>query len=102
MHGSADRVVPYDGSSRRDLPDIHVWLAAWAGRDGCSSAFARNHVARDVTQTLWSGCRAGTIVEGYRIRGGGHTWPGALAASGPGATTHEIDATQTLAAFFRI
>jgi polyhydroxybutyrate depolymerase len=42
----------------------------------------------------------GTGVVNYRIIGGGHTWPGATVPSGPGATTHSIDAAQAMAAFF--
>jgi poly(3-hydroxybutyrate) depolymerase len=37
----------------------------------------------------------------FRMTGGGHTWPGALADSGPGGTTTTISATDVMWAFFR-
>jgi polyhydroxybutyrate depolymerase len=36
----------------------------------------------------------------YRITGGGHTWPGELADSGPGHVTQTISATQVMWDFF--
>ncbi|MGD1067653.1 MAG: hypothetical protein ABR975_12620 [Vulcanimicrobiaceae bacterium] len=102
FHGTDDRVIPYTGDTRRDLPDIHQWLVDWAQRDSCTAEGARQVVADQVTLRAWSGCAGGTQVAGYRIEGGGHTWPGALAPSGPGAETHAIDATALIAQFFGI
>ena len=100
MHGTADRVVPYDGSPKRGLPNIADWLAAWSKRDGCMRENRPRAIASDVTRRRWTGCRDGTIVEGYRIAGGGHTWPGAVARSGPGKTAVDISARDVLASFF--
>ncbi len=100
FHGTADRVVPYDGSPQRRLPNVSRWLADWARRDGCTNAHAPQAIATGVERRSWTNCARGATVEGYRIRDGGHTWPGATGRSGPGATSHELDATGTIASFF--
>lgn len=102
IHGTADRVVPYTGSPRRRLPNVHAWLSAWSERDGCTDAARPHAIAAGVTQERWNGCRDGTVVEGDRIAGGGHTWPGALAPSGPGMTSAAIDATAVIGSFFGV
>jgi polyhydroxybutyrate depolymerase len=78
MHGTGDRVIPYEGSRQRRLPPIHRWLMGWAQRDGCGSAHHASLVANGIKHDVWTACPAGIHVEGYRIDGGGHTWPGAL------------------------
>jgi polyhydroxybutyrate depolymerase len=102
IHGTADRVVPYRGSQRRELPDIHAWLGAWARRDGCARFEGRSAVASAVERERWTRCMGGAIVVGYRILGGGHTWPGARAPSGPGYTSYALDAHAIIAAFFSL
>jgi polyhydroxybutyrate depolymerase len=100
IHGDADHVVPYRGSERRDLPDVAQWLADWAARDGCASQAAPRPIAPNVSFASWNGCAQRTSVEGYVVSGGGHTWPGALERSGPGATTRAIRATAIIEQFF--
>jgi polyhydroxybutyrate depolymerase len=97
FHGTGDRVVPYAGSVRRELPDIDTWLAAWALRDGCTRVHAPSTVAAGIWRHRWTGCRGGSVVEGFKIGGGGHTWPG---PSGPGTTPQRIVATALIAGFF--
>jgi polyhydroxybutyrate depolymerase len=100
MHGTADPVVPYDGSSTRGLYATGSWLELWQRRDQCAGPGTSQSIAPDVIRTTWPSCADGTEVVNDRIIGGGHTWPGATVASGPGATTHSIDAAQVMAAFF--
>lgn len=102
FHGTADPVVPYLGSTERGLPDIATWLADWAARDSCTKAEPSRTVAGGVTVRKWSSCRGDSTVRGYRISGGGHTWPGAKSPSGPGETTQAISATAIVARFFEI
>ncbi|WP_033352519.1 hypothetical protein [Kitasatospora aureofaciens] len=45
-------------------------------------------------------CVRGTEVTHYQVIGGGHTWPGAVAPSGPGHTTQTISATAVMWEFF--
>jgi polyhydroxybutyrate depolymerase len=100
VHGTGDRVVPYGGSVKRRLPDVHDWVRAWADRDGCTGAAPVRAIARRVSRDAWYGCRARTAVVAYVIDGGGHTWPGARAKSGPGRTARDIDARTLIARFF--
>jgi polyhydroxybutyrate depolymerase len=101
MHGTGDPVVPYDGSRARGLYATGSWLALWRQRDQCTGPGTDQSIAPDVIRTTWGSCIDGTEVVNYRIIGGGHTWPGAtVPSSGPGATTHAIDAAQVMAAFF--
>jgi len=58
-------------------------------------------IGGDVTELSWQGCAAGSALMHYRIAGGGHTWPGALAASGPGPVSHTVSATVVMWAFFQ-
>ena len=80
--------------------------AFWAARNGCGAASeaALPDAVSDgttVTQLTYS-CPSNQVTL-YRINGGGHTWPGS-AADAPrfiGAVSRDIDATQTMIAFFR-
>ena len=36
FHGTADPIVPYNGSARKRYPPILTWLQGWATRDGCT------------------------------------------------------------------
>jgi polyhydroxybutyrate depolymerase len=100
MPGTADPVVPYNGSRLRGLYATGAWLGLWRQRDQCTGPGTDQSIAPDVIETTWPSCTDGTEVVNYQIIGGGHTWPGATVASGPGATTHSIDAAQAMAAFF--
>jgi polyhydroxybutyrate depolymerase len=100
MHGTADPVVPYNGSGAHGLYATDAWLALWQQRDQCAGPGTDRNIAADVIQTTWPSCLNRTEVVNYQIIGGGHTWPGATVPSGPGATTHSIDAAQAMAAFF--
>jgi polyhydroxybutyrate depolymerase len=101
VHGTADRVVPYDGSPARRLPPIRDWLAQWATRDGCAQqpqVFLRG---QGILGERWTGCREGALVEHYRLAGGAHIWPDFPDAPGtdvPG-TDQPPDATAIIWAF---
>ncbi|HET8630664.1 MAG TPA: PHB depolymerase family esterase [Thermomicrobiales bacterium] len=80
IHGTADRIVPYDGTTHlwNDvslLPPIPVWLWGWASRDSCTvgpDVFMQDH---GVMGERWTGCRSDATVVHYRIAGAGHAWP---------------------------
>lgn len=98
IHGTADTVVPYAGSHILDLPAVTSWLSGWAARDGCSSQPQMFFQQDDVTGERWANCRGGAMVVHYRVTGGQHAWPGALAASN---TTQHFNATDAIWSFFR-
>ena len=83
---------------------IPVIAGAWAKRNGCDPRPAPHTIAADVTRITWK-CPPGAEVELYRVRGGGHTWPGSAfttaAASILGRTTHSISADAILWRFFQ-
>jgi polyhydroxybutyrate depolymerase len=84
MHGTADEALPYGGqaasvASPLPLPALPTWLAEWATRDGCPDDPDVFLDTAEVTGVRWSGCRDGTEVVHYRINGGGHQAPRAIA-----------------------
>ena len=86
MHGTADEALPYGGQAASvasplplPLPALPTWLAEWATRDGCPDDPDVFLDTAEVTGVRWSGCRDGTEVVHYRINGGGHQAPRAIA-----------------------
>ncbi|RPJ63687.1 MAG: hypothetical protein EHM12_01685 [Dehalococcoidia bacterium] len=84
----------------------------WVAQDGCPSAPVIEQLpdlnTGDGTSTIverYTGCRDGTVVELYRVIGGGHTWP-----SGPqylpekliGKTCRDFDAADVIWKFFKL
>ena len=69
IHGTADRVVPYEG--------IMEWVREWAARDGCPRAARTSRTKPGVLRLQWAPCRDGTAVVHLRLLGGTHAWPGA-------------------------
>ncbi len=83
-------------------PSIPKTTAAWAKRDGCGSTSTTRVVAKNVALISYS-CADGSSVELYRIRGGGHTWPGSVLDSKStalGATTMAVNADKIMWNFF--
>ncbi len=109
FHGTADPIVAYQsGGTGAALPGVRVIgveqnMAHWARLDGCAPQPHRSPVGPTVTRRTWKGCRAGSSVVLYSVLGGGHTWPGSpitLAPTRFGTTTHQVDATGLMLAFF--
>jgi polyhydroxybutyrate depolymerase len=109
FHGTADPIVAYRqggiGAALPGRPVIGVEenLAHWARLDGCASGPRLHQVGTMVVRRTWSGCRGGSAVVLYSVLGGGHTWPGSpvdLSTAVFGATTHQVDATGLMLAFF--
>jgi len=86
VHGTNDQAVPYEGGSFSSAengalvkiiyPSIEQTIAAWVKLDGCNStAQVETLQEGSVTHTVYSGCQAGTAVELYLIKPGGHLWP---------------------------
>ena len=104
VHGTADTLVIYTGSSSTLGADDHA--ALWRTRDGISTT--TNVALPDldpgdgctVELSNGTGGLAGTAVVRYRIVGGGHTWPGRVGTLDIGNLCRDIDATQVLVDFF--
>jgi polyhydroxybutyrate depolymerase len=99
MHGTSDPVMPYAGIPARGVYSIDAWLQLWTTRNHCTGPGSDKGIASDVVRTTWASCADGADVVNYRIIGGGHTWPGATAPSGPGGTTRSVNAAQAIADF---
>jgi polyhydroxybutyrate depolymerase len=129
FHGTADPLVPYTGGlgaaayrlplppgTRGNLsqllgknvpqstkgPSIPQTTATWAKRDDCASTPTTRVYAKDVALISYA-CPNGATVSLYRIRGGGHTWPGSVVESETkalGATTMAISADKIIWSFF--
>ncbi len=108
FHGTADAIVPYQGGTTLvwpdgSFPDVSQWTASWARRNRCGGDAVESAIAADVTRRHYPGCAGGADVVLFTIHGGGHTWPG----GGPlpewflGPTSHSIDATRQMWAFFQ-
>ena len=89
FHGTADRIVPYNGSQSRQLPSILAWLQGWATRDGCTMGPTVFYKQVNVTGLEWTDCQGNATVVHYRIQGQGHRWP-SLTFKEPGGTTGTI------------
>ena len=79
FHGTADEVVPFRGGQPEgediDLPAVPVAMREWAQHNGCTSDTVER-LGKDIRLQEWSDCTADADVDYYRVRGGGHTWPG--------------------------
>lgn len=107
FHGTHDPVAPYDGGTswvkEGTFPSVSSFVAAWSRRNRCAPNPVESEVAADVSRRSHHSCADHADVVLYTITGGGHTWPG----GGPvpewfmGPTTHSINATEDIWAFFR-
>jgi polyhydroxybutyrate depolymerase len=106
FHGTADPEIPYNGGSSwispRPFPSTPIWAAKWARRNRCEANPVESPVATDVTRRTYTKCADNAAVVLYTVEGGGHTWPGGkpLPEWFVGRTTHSIDATGLMWAFF--
>jgi len=127
FHGTADRVVPFDGgdsalldtfeqATDTDDPAAAARLDAiadllglaipdevgeWAAGNGCSGE-SPSDVGEEVALITYQGCDAPVLF--YVVENGGHTWPGSLpsrAVAALGHTTLDVDATRLAWNFFQ-
>jgi len=120
----ADPMVPFTGGEVGEhnhfarggrVESSRATQELWRTLDGCRPDPALTDLAirasdgTSVTRRRYSGCRAGVDVEWYEIAGGGHRWPPhvarqalveRLARRQLGVSSQNIDATETLWAFF--
>ena len=106
IHGTDDRTVPYPGGTLLQFVAIPTLLNSWVQRNGCSptptvTAVPDINTADGCTaeRSVWAGGRNGSVVEHFRIIGGGHTWPGS--AFVVGVTNQDISASREIWRFVR-
>jgi polyhydroxybutyrate depolymerase len=103
IHGTADNVVPYGGSDF--IVPIDTLVGRWVRFNGCSSD-PEIILVPDIdpddgcTAELYrySSGEAGSMVELYKVLGGGHSWPGALVTID--VTNMDFSASEVIWQFF--
>lgn len=118
IHGTADRLAPYEGGRRRGPvaralllgrgaagPSIGVdaWAQFWVAANGASAEPTITSLPPDTTVRMWRGRTPASDVVAYRIEGAGHTWLGSRPALPRflfGRTSQTIDATSLIWDFF--
>lgn len=104
IHGTADLVVPYEGSlfgaPIEDLVDF------WVDVNDCDPTPAFTEVPDTNSEDgstaehyLYANESSGNAVELYKVIGGGHTWPGAVFIIG--VTNQDISANELIWEFFK-
>jgi polyhydroxybutyrate depolymerase len=107
FHGTADPIVPYNGSGSRQLPPILAWLQGWATRDGCTTGPTVFYTQGNVTGLEWTHCQGNATVVNFRIQGEGHTWPSVRfhvsfnMSGGPTGTTKALSVSALIWSFFQ-
>ncbi len=116
MHGTHDRVVPFNGLQQEGpngpvtvLASVEQTFAYWAARSGCEVEVDGRQLVSvrspemEVHVLSASACPAGYELELVVFVGGGHNWPGRpglLPAGVAGAVNLDVDASRYLWAFF--
>jgi polyhydroxybutyrate depolymerase len=100
FHGTADPLVPYNGSTSLNFPPVPDTYANWAIRDGCTQTPAETFRMMDSHCSTYSGCKGGSEVTLCTVDGGGHTWPGGTPIP-VGYTTTYLSATDAMWTFFQ-
>ena len=93
FHGTADRLVPFDGGStpfqlsgKREDNSVAGAVKFWTRQDGCSGP-PKHEESPAVHTDRYTDCKEGTAVSLYAIQGGRHVWPGTpLSGNGVPAT----------------
>ncbi len=109
FHGTADPIVPYDGGTtwksptQMPFPSVRKWAASWARRNRCGAEAVESTIAAHVSRLEYAKCADDATVVLYTVGEGGHSWPGGrpIAEWWVGPTSHEVDATGLMWAFFR-
>lgn len=101
IHGTADRLVPYnggDGTSFVNGPSIADVNAFWRKADHCGPP---DITADAPVTTSTAGCADNRSVVLITIAGGRHEWPGGTTAfERADPTSHALNATETIWRFF--
>ena len=94
VHGTADNVIPYEGSST--FPSVDRVVSEWAENNRCVSPSAEEPPTSEpqdpntVTTLEYTNCAVYTgesiaervaDVQLYRVHGGGHSWPATASAA---------------------
>jgi polyhydroxybutyrate depolymerase len=114
IHGTADTFVPEVGGTivkgeGGEAASTTQTVNLWRDLNKCSSAVTQTQInpANDGTSISlerYAGCAAGSEVAFYKVMDGGHTWPGGsqyLPVIIVGRTSRDVNASETILAFFK-
>ena len=106
INGTEDPIVPWEGGdvklNRQKLGrviSVPETIQQWVTRNGCPATPDVTTVSESVTRESFTGC-SGADVSLFVVKGGGHTWPGAIDVARNGDTTREISAAEEIWKFF--
>lgn len=97
FHGTADTLVPYDGSAVD--PSVPDTFKGWADRDGCTGTPEQTLQHGSATCQTYKTCSAGVEVSLCTLTGEGHCWPGQTFCP-YGAGTADLSANDEMWKFF--
>jgi polyhydroxybutyrate depolymerase len=100
FHGTADTLVPYDGSTSLGFGSVLDTFAGWGTRDACTDTPSTTYTNGDVSCSSYLHCAGGAAVTLCTVQNGGHTWPGGTPVPSLGYTTTNISATDAMWSFF--
>ncbi len=113
FHGTEDHFVYYDGRLWRQartirLPGVEETIRAWVEHDGCPAESVEMLLPREkpddglsIRRIAYGPGREGSEVVLYKIKGGGHTWPGGEPIGEfLGKTAQDLDANELIWEFF--
>jgi polyhydroxybutyrate depolymerase len=115
FYGTADPLVSYEGGNLAEhLPkwagpqgaSVQVigaveWAESWARRNGCDPKSEVIYSQGDTIGVSYPSCSDDSEVVLYTVEGGGHSWPGGPSIPYLGKTTHAVDASAAMWAFFQ-
>ncbi|NLA42537.1 hypothetical protein GX865_00025 [Candidatus Saccharibacteria bacterium] len=76
IHGELDKVVPINGSIKKKLPPIDMWIERRAKLNKClKSSKITSEISSGATMTEWTSCKNNATVQSIRLNRAGHSWP---------------------------
>jgi len=76
FNGAANRMMIKGHLTDVVFPAVEQGIATWAQLDGCSGKpQVEQQLQGVVTHTVYGDCKAGSAVELYTFKNGGHSWP---------------------------
>lgn len=104
IHGKADPIVPYRGNFN-GLP-VEDLVDFWVEKNGCSTNSTKTKVPNksklDLSKAVrydFLDCKDNSAVSFYKVKNGGHTWPGTKLILG--VTNRDFEASAEIWNFFK-
>ena len=103
FHGEQDEVNHYvhnENSPAHWHMGVEAALAEWASRNGCSGSTNETVITPQVTFVEYAECPEGSPISMFRMKNGGHTWPGSTFKLRDMTTIMDISASEMMWSFF--